>query len=122
MTPATQIDTQMTPSAEAFIRRLYRFATGSQAGFQLKVAKGGCSGFATEFDLAGGPEAGDFVWEHNGLRIFLNAESRLLLDGATVDFSEGLSQAGFHITTKAGTPAACGSASNMVSVASLVRR
>jgi iron-sulfur cluster assembly protein len=119
---ATQIDPRMTPAAAAFIRRLCRFAAGPEAGFQLKVAPGGCSGFATAFDLVTGPEAGDFIWEHEGLRIFLDAESRKLLDGATVDYRESLSQTGFVVTTQAATPVACGSASNLVSVESLVRR
>ncbi len=122
MSTATQLDMRLTPAAEAFIRRFRRFAAGPEAGFRLKVERGGCSGFATEFDLAAGPKADDCVWEYEGLRIFLSPESRKFMDGATVDFRESLSQTGFVITTPAGTPVPCGSASNLVSVESLVRR
>jgi iron-sulfur cluster assembly protein len=119
---ATQLNTQLTPAAESFIRRIFRFVTGPEAGFQLKVAPGGCSGFATAFDLVGKPEAGDFVWEYEGLRIFLASESRKFLDGATLDFVETLSHTGFVVSTKGAAPTACASLSKLVSIESMSRR
>ena len=121
MAQTTQISAQLTPAAKAFIRRMCRFAAGPEAGFQLKVAPGGCSGFATAFDLVGSPEAGDFVWEYEGLRIFLASESRKFLDGATLDFVETLSHTGFVVRTNGAAPAACSSSSNLVSIESLIR-
>lgn len=121
MPAAIQVDTQLTPAAEAFIRRLFRFAAGPEAGFRLKVAPGGCTGLATEFDLVNSPDAGDFVWEHEGLRIFVAAGSRKLLDGATVDFVESRSHTGFVIRTKGAAPAACTPHSSLVTVESLTR-
>jgi iron-sulfur cluster assembly accessory protein len=122
MTTATQVNTQLTPAAETFIRRFLRFAAGSEAGFRLKVAPGGCSGYATEFDLVDGPDAGDFVWVYEGLRIFLAADSRKFLDGATVDFVEDRSHTGLVIRTKGPAPAACGPLSKLVPIESLMRR
>jgi iron-sulfur cluster assembly accessory protein len=120
MTQPTEMRAQLTPEAKAFIRRMCRFAVGPQAGFQLKVSPGGCSGFATAFDLVPKPEAGDFVWECEGLRIFLGPDSRKILEGATVDFSETLSHTGFVITTKGPAPGACVPLSKLVSIESLV--
>jgi iron-sulfur cluster assembly accessory protein len=120
MTQATQIGTQLTPAAKAFIRRMSRFAAGAEAGFRLVVAPGGCSGFATTFDLVRGPEASDVVWECEGLRIFLGPESRRFLDGATVDFLETRSHTGFVITTDGPAPGACVPLSKLVSIESLV--
>jgi iron-sulfur cluster assembly accessory protein len=120
MTQATQIGMQLTPAAKAFIRRMYRFAAGPDAGFQLKVSPGGCSGFATSFDLASRPEAGDSVWECEGLRIFIDPESRRFLDGAIVDFLETLSHTGFVIKTQGPAPAACAPLPKLVSIESLV--
>jgi iron-sulfur cluster assembly accessory protein len=120
MLEATGIGTQLTPAATAFLRRLSRFSAGTEAGVKLVVARGGCSGFTTAFDLASRPEAGDFVWECEGLRIFLGPESRTLLDGATVDFAETASQTGFIIKTQGPAPAACASLPKLVSIGSLV--
>ncbi len=121
MATASQVNAKLTPSAESFIRRLYRFATGPKAGFQFKVRPGGCSGFAAEFDLVGAPQPDAFVWECEGLRIFLDPESRRLLDGATVDFVETLSNTGFVIKSHAATAAACAPASQLVSIESMLR-
>ena len=121
MPTATHIDTQFTPEAEAFIRRLYRFVAGPEAGFQLKVAPGGCSGFTVEFDLVETPEAGDFIWQFRGLRVFLDLESCRLLKGATVDFVESRSQTGLVVQTSGAIPAACGSASQLVTIAPMGR-
>lgn len=122
MAAAACANAQLTFSAESFIRRLYRFAAGKDAGFAFKVRPGGCSGFASEFDLVSSPHVDDVVWEYEGLRIFLDRESCTLLDGATVDFVETVSHTGFVIKTKGASPAACGPASQLVSVESMMRR
>ncbi len=122
MVAAAHANAHLTPSAESFIRRLYRFAVGTEAGFAFKVRRGGCSGFAAEFDLVSGPKADDVVWEHEGLRIFLDRESCTLLDGATVDFVETLSHTGFVIKTQGTAPTACAPTSQLVSIESMMRR
>lgn len=88
----------LTPAADKFIRRMIRFSGGAGHGFRLAVTAGGCSGLAAEFDVAAGPRAGDAVVEKQGLTFFLPAESRLLLDGVTIDFAETPMQSGlvFH--------------------------
>jgi len=85
----------LTSAAEKFIRRMLRFNGTAGSGFRLAVTAGGCSGLAAQFDVEGGPRAGDAVTEHNGIRFFLPAESRLLLDGVTIDFAETPTQSGF---------------------------
>lgn len=122
MTTATEINTRLTPATKAFIRRFLRFAEEPEAGFQFKVTRGGCSGFATEFDLASSPRTEDVVWEHEGLRIYLDPESCKLLDGAIVDFSETLTHTGFVISIPGVTQAVCDSTSKLVPIESLVRR
>jgi iron-sulfur cluster assembly accessory protein len=113
---------ELTPAAETFIRRMMRFNTASEAGFRLKVRPGGCSGFGVSFDLANEPGPGEIVWEQAGLRIFLDAESGLLLNGAKVDFQETHSETGFVVTTEGQSPQACGSGSAFVPVQVLTQR
>jgi len=112
----------LTPTAEMFIRRMMRFNAAAQAGFRLRVRSGGCSGLAVSFDLATGPEPGEVVWEQAGLRIFLDAESRFLLNGAKVDFQETRSDTGFVITTEGQSPQSCGSGSAFIPVQILTQR
>ncbi len=89
------MDVQVTASAEKFIKRMLRFDGGPGSGFRLKVTAGGCSGLAAEFSIEAVPQKGETVFEVSGIKLFLPAESRLLLDGVTIDFSESPTQSGF---------------------------
>ncbi len=85
----------VTPSAEKFIKRMLRFDGGPSGGFRLLVTPGGCSGLAAEFSVESEPKKGEAVVEVSGLKLFLPAESRLLLEGVTIDFAETPMQSGF---------------------------
>jgi iron-sulfur cluster assembly protein len=88
----------ITPAGERFIRFMLRADGGPGSGFRLVLSPGGCSGLAADISIAPRPQPGDAVVERNGLKLFLPAESRLLLDGVTIDFAETASQTGlvFH--------------------------
>jgi iron-sulfur cluster assembly protein len=85
----------LAPPAEKFIKRLLRFDGGPGSGLRLQVTAGGCSSLAAEFSVENAPKAGDTVIEIGGLKLFLPAESRLLLDGVTIDFADTPTQSGF---------------------------
>jgi iron-sulfur cluster assembly accessory protein len=68
---------------------MIRFNGGTAAsGFRLKVTPGGCSGFSSEFTVESAPQEGDATLESHGVKVFLPAESRILLEGVTVDFAD----------------------------------
>ena len=71
----------VTPPAEKFIKRVLRFDGDPGGGLRLRVTAGGCPGPAAEFSVENAPKAGDAVIEISGIKLFLPAESRLLLDG-----------------------------------------
>lgn len=104
----------ITPSAEKFIGRMMRFGGASGSGFRLAVTPGGCSGLAAEFSVEGQPRAGDAIVTIGGFRFFLPAESRLLLEGVTIDFVETPTQTGFVFHDP--KQAACGCSSTETSV------
>ena len=88
----------ITPAAEKFIRLMLRADGASGSGFRLVVSPGGCSGLAADISVLPAPAPGDAIVERNGVKLFLPAESRILLDGVTIDFAETASQTGlvFH--------------------------
>lgn len=102
------MDLSITPSAEKFIRRMLRFDGGPGSGFRLQVTAGGCSGLAAEFSVETTPKSGDAVAEVNGIKFFLPAESRLLLDGVTIDFVEASTHSGFVFHDPKQKSCACG--------------
>lgn len=84
----------LTPAAEKFIRFMLRADGAPGSGFRLAVTPGGCSGLSADIGVAATPGPGEAVVERNGLKLFLNAESRLLLDGVTIDFADSAAQTG----------------------------
>lgn len=112
------MELKLTPAAEKFISRMVRFGgAGDDAGFRLSVSAGGCSGLASEFTVEAAALPGDAVVEVNTVKFFLPAESRLLLEGATIDFSESPTGGGLSFATA--TPSTCGSCGSSSSSSSI---
>ena len=88
----------LTPKAVKFIRLMLRADGGADSGFRLSVSPGGCSGLSADISVRAAPAEGDAVVERSGVKLFLPVESRLLLEGVTIDFAETSSQTGlvFH--------------------------
>ena len=66
-------------------------------GLRIFVETGGCAGmqYGMEFDHA---KQGDQRIEQNGVEVLVDVYSANYLTGATIDFLDGLSGAGFKIT------------------------
>jgi iron-sulfur cluster assembly protein len=103
------MNVMITPAAEEFMRRIIRFGGAEGSGFRLVVRKGGCSGLASEFSVESLPREDDVVFEHNGVKIFLPVESRLLLEGVTIDFTDAPTQSGLVFHDPKGGACSCGS-------------
>ena len=124
-----QPNVTVTSAAEKFMRRMVRFSEHPGGGFRLSVAPGGCSGYTSEFSVEAAPKSGDSELAVNGLRVFLPAESRLLLDGVTVDFADTPLQSGLTFVNPSAAACGCGSSGDTkapaeatVSLASIKRR
>jgi iron-sulfur cluster assembly accessory protein len=84
----------ITRAAERFMRMMIGADGGPGSGFRLAVSPGGCSGLNADISVCDAPKSGDKVIDRNGIRLFLPAESRLLLDGVTIDFMDTPLQTG----------------------------
>ena len=114
------MELSLTPAAEKFVRRMIRFGgAGESAGFRLTVSAGGCSGLASEFTVEAAPLPNDAVVEVNGVKFFLPAESRLLLEGATIDFADTPTNSGLTFVTPNSPSCGCSSTSASSGVASV---
>jgi iron-sulfur cluster assembly accessory protein len=99
----------VTPAAEKFIRRMVRFSGHPEGGFRLTVSAGGCSGYSSEFTVESAPQANDAEIAVNGVRVFLPAESRLMLEGVTIDFADTPTKSGLTFFNPAAAPCGCAS-------------
>lgn len=101
---------KLTPAANKFISRMVRFSGQPEgAGFRLHVTAGGCSGFNSEFTVEAAPQAGDSIVEVDGVKMFFTAESRLLLEGVTIDFADTPTKSGLNFINPNQAPCACSS-------------
>ncbi len=80
---------------QAALERARRFvATDPTAiGLRLSVRKSGCSGWGYQLDLARDAVANDQVFEQDGMKLVVDADSLSMVDGVTIDFARrGLNQ------------------------------
>ena len=81
-------------------------------GLALRVAvrPGGCSGFSYEMFFDANVAEDDVVREFGTVKVVVDATSADLLKGSTLDYSDGLQGAGFHVTNpNASRTCGCGS-------------
>lgn len=66
-----------------------------EIGLRLGVRGGGCSGNSYYMEFCEAESPGDEVFESNGIRLYVDLKSAVLLGGTEVDYVEGLMGAGF---------------------------
>ncbi|MCW2285256.1 iron-sulfur cluster assembly accessory protein [Rhodoblastus acidophilus] len=88
----------LTPKANRFMRMMVMTDGGPGAGFRLAVSPGGCSGLSADISVIAEPLPGDATVIQDGVKLFLPAESRLLLQDVTIDFADTPTSTGlvFH--------------------------
>ena len=83
----------LTPSAAERVRN-HLAARGHGLGLRLGVRKTGCSGYAYVVNFAEEIGATDLVFDSEGVKVVVDADSLALIDGTEVDFvRQGLNEA-----------------------------
>lgn len=93
-TPATPVT--LTENAVSKLADLLA-EEGEPQALRIAVTGGGCSGFqyALGFDTEQHPD--DILFEQGGVRVLVDETSAEYLQGAVVDFQDGLQGKGFNI-------------------------
>ena len=79
-------------------------------GLRVAVRGGGCSGFEYALDFESEARENDWVYEQNGLTVYVDAVSARYLEGTTIDYVMGMAGAGFKFNTpQARGTCGCGS-------------
>jgi iron-sulfur cluster assembly protein len=116
-TPASEAQPQeytpvtMTQKA-ADMARITRDQEGIDAshGLRIAVRGGGCSGFEYALDFEKEPRDNDWVYEQNGLTLYVDAVSAKYLEGTEIDYVLGATGAGFKFNNpQARGTCGCGS-------------
>jgi iron-sulfur cluster assembly protein/iron-sulfur cluster insertion protein len=100
----------LTDSASTKVAELLAQEDGEDLALRVAVKPGGCSGYSYEmfFDTEVLPD--DVVREFAQVKVVVDSASAELLTGSTLDYSDGLQGAGFHLTNPNATrTCGCGS-------------
>lgn len=87
----------LTQNAAEHINR-YLQKRGKGLGLRLGVRTTGCSGMAYKLEYVDDPDPQDQVFEHHGVKVFVDPKSLAYLEGTQLDYGrEGLNE-GFKFT------------------------
>jgi iron-sulfur cluster assembly protein len=75
----------LSPRAQERARRFLASDPGA-VGLRFGVKKVGCSGWAYVIDLAREQRPDDHVFDHDGVRVLVDAQSLPIVDGTEIDF------------------------------------
>ncbi len=100
----------LTDAATAKVADLLKEEDGSDLALRVAVRPGGCSGYSYEMFFDSEFAEDDIVRSFGTVRVVVDPESAELIKGATLDYKDGLQEAGFHITNPNATrTCGCGS-------------
>jgi iron-sulfur cluster insertion protein len=101
---------KLTPKALEAVRKMAgKEGLGADQGLRIAVVGGGCSGFQYSLNFDQKKE-GDVVTELDGVNVFVDEISLPYIAGTTLDYVEGLHNAGFRFDNPRATrTCGCGS-------------
>ena len=106
---------QLTPAAVARARHFVQ-ADPAAVGLRFGVKRTGCSGWGYLVDVARTAAPEDRVFEQDGVKVLVDAQSLALVDGTTIDFvRRGLNQE--FVFDNPNATAACGCGESFTTVA-----
>ena len=100
----------LSDAATTKVSELLAQEEGENLALRVAVKPGGCSGYSYEMFFDTEIVSDDVVREFGTVKVVVDAASAELLTGSTLDYSDGLQGAGFHITNPNATrTCGCGS-------------
>lgn len=100
---------QLSSSAAHEVKRLKSKHQGSELRLRLGIQTSGCAGLSYAMGLDHQLQAGDLVYESEGIQIVVDDASSNYLAGLVIDYSEDLMGGGFRFhNPNAGQTCGCG--------------
>jgi len=87
----------LTDTATDKVRSLIEQEGVADLALRVAVRPGGCSGFSYEMFFDTDVAADDKTLDYEGVKVVVDPSSATLLEGATLDYKDGLQGAGFAI-------------------------
>lgn len=87
----------LTDTAATKVQELITAEGDTALALRVAVRPGGCSGFSYEMFFDSDVADDDVTADYSGVKVVVDASSAQMLTGATLDYKDGLNQAGFSI-------------------------
>jgi iron-sulfur cluster assembly protein/iron-sulfur cluster insertion protein len=87
----------LTDTAATKVKDLIEGEGDPALALRVAVRPGGCSGFSYEMFFDSDIAGDDITADYDGVKVVVDPSSAQLLEGATLDYKDGLQQAGFAI-------------------------
>ena len=87
----------LTDTATEKVRNLMEQEGVADLALRVAVRPGGCSGFSYEMFFDTDVAEDDTTVDYSGVKVVVDPSSAMLLEGATLDYKDGLQGAGFAI-------------------------
>ncbi len=97
----------LTDTAAVKVKELLEAEGEPELALRVAVRPGGCSGFSYEMFFDGDIDTEDNIATYGDVRVVVDPASAQMLTGATLDYKDGLQQAGFSINNPNATKS-CG--------------
>jgi iron-sulfur cluster assembly accessory protein len=87
----------LTDAAAIKVKQLLEAEGATDLALRVAVRPGGCSGFSYEMYFDGDVAADDKLATYGDVKVIVDPASAQLLEGASLDYKDGLQEAGFAI-------------------------
>jgi iron-sulfur cluster assembly protein/iron-sulfur cluster insertion protein len=87
----------LTPTAASKVKELIDQEGDPSLALRVAVRPGGCSGYSYEMFFDADVASDDVAADYSGVKVVVDPSSAQLLQGATLDYKDGLQNAGFAI-------------------------
>ncbi len=87
----------LTDTATSKVGELIKAEGDEALALRVAVRPGGCLGYSYEMFFDTDIASDDITVDYDGVKVVVDASSVMLLDGATLDYKDGLEESGFAI-------------------------
>ncbi|MFT5387561.1 MAG: iron-sulfur cluster assembly protein [Candidatus Omnitrophota bacterium] len=99
----------LTPSAVKKVKLMMERDDKENAGLRVDVVTGGCAGMSYEMRFQNNPYDNDHIIKQDGLKMFINPQSAVFLNGIAIDYKDTLKESGFeYVNPNASSSCGCG--------------
>ena len=87
----------VTPEAATHMRRMLEKKSWETYGLRFGIRDGGCSGFSYILEFQPEPTDADTVIEQHGVRVFVDPEHQVHVQGSVIAWKDEIMETGFDI-------------------------